>query len=172
MAGCGSLIHLKRLEERHLKRSFHFRNVWTEYFRQVDDLSWQEHLQWFDNTPDMMYSIYEDKKYIGVAGLTEVNMKDRKAELSFYLFDTYIDGRCYDVLNLLTEKAFGIYNMNMVWCEIYDNDFKKYKLLEDYGFAYDGVLRDSYYLQNMYYNSHYFSMLKREWEKLSERVVN
>ena len=159
------MYELKRLERKHLKKAFYARNKWKHYFRQIDDITVEEHLQWFETTIDLMYAIMNDNDYIGVCGLTNNNTKDSNTELSFYFFDDYVNADSSSVIDLLLRKAFKSFNLNSAYCEIYGNDHKKDKLLQEYGFKLDGTLRDRYYHNGRYYNSNIYSITREEWNK-------
>ena len=65
-------------------------------------------------------------------------------------------------LRTLIKYGFEELNMNRIWCEVYSNNdaLHIYKHLD---FVEEGVLRQNYYAEGKYWDSHILSMLKEEY---------
>ena len=57
--------------------------------------------------------------------------------------------------------------MNRIWCEVYSNN-DALQIYKHLGFKEEGVLRQNYYSEGEYWDSHILSMLKEEY--LARRV--
>jgi RimJ/RimL family protein N-acetyltransferase len=141
-------------------------------------LNLQNQKQWFDNFVvknhrTLMFGIVNlmNEELIGVCGLCYIDWVNRNADLSIYFgkddiyIDTGPDGFAWDTLDTMLEYGFNRLNLHKVWTEIYDFDNKKHELYRKYGLKVDGVLRDNYFYDGVYQNSHIYSLLASEWKK-------
>ena len=65
-------------------------------------------------------------------------------------------------MQLILNYGFKTLNLNKLWAEIYEIDNKKLKFFKSLGFEIDATLREHYYYNGKYYNSHILSLLKRD----------
>lgn len=112
---------------------------------------------------------------IGVCGLAYINWVHRNADLSIYIGkdDLYIDteenGIAWQTMDALLGYGFDELNLHKVWTEIYAFDEKKHRLFQRYGLHQDGILRDNYFFDGVYQDSHLFSILADEWRQTHRR---
>lgn len=174
----GKSVNLRALSESDLPRLQHWRNneEFRKFFREFKELTLQHQKNWFErfvvnDDRTLMFGIEDSTtgELLGVCGLCYINYIHRYADLSLYIGkdNIYIDpeegGFAWDTMQLLCEYAFDRLNLHKIWCEIYEFDEKKHKLFENFGLHRDGVLRDNYFYDGKYQNSHIFSILDHEW---------
>lgn len=174
----GDRIYLRAVEEEDLPLLRDWRNNenFRKYFREYQELNLSNQKLWFqkyvvEDKNTLMFVIVDKKsdEPIGVCGLCYINWIHRNADLSLYIGkdEIYIDseegGIAWDTLNVLFEYGFNRLGMHKVWCEIYSYDKPKHELFHNYGFHQDGVLRDNYFYDGKYQDSHLFSILADEW---------
>ena len=113
----------------------------------------------------------ESSDLIGACGLTYINWVHRHADLSIYIgkddiyIDTTSDGWAWRTMDTLLRYGFNELNLNKVWSEIYAFDEKKHMLFETYGMSRDGILRQNYFYDGVYQDSHVYSILADEWRQ-------
>src|SRR5688500_6897017 len=84
-----TLVRLDRAE--HADQTFVWRNDVRvrKWCRQNDVLFRQAHTSWFDRPGQdariQMYAIQEGDRFVGVCGLTDVDLVNRRAEFSIYI---------------------------------------------------------------------------------------
>lgn len=174
----GKKIILRAIESDDLPLLRDWRNTedFRKYFREYQELNLANQDLWFkkyvvEDKNTLMFMI-EDKESgtpIGVCGLCYINWIHRNADLSIYIgkdnlyIDTEKNGYAFDVFDQLFEYGFNRLNLHKIWCEIYSFDEKKHELFKNYGLKQDGVLRDNYFYDGEYQDSHLFSILSSEW---------
>jgi len=176
----GKKLFLRALEESDLPTLQSWRNneSFRKYFREFRELTLNDQKNWFDsyvvrNDRSLMFGIIETKtnKLIGVCGLCYINWVYGNADLSLYIgkdniyIDTQKDGFAWQTLDILFEYAFNRLNIHKIWTEIYEFDLLKSKLYNEYGFSKDAVLRDNYFYDGKYQDSHIYSILAPTWRE-------
>lgn len=168
----GENTFIRAIERDDLKTLLTWRNKaeFRKYFREYRELSWDQHLSWYENivlTNDSvrMFSILDyNKKLIGACGLCYINWIDRNADFSIYIGDNdiYIDDTIsIDVSKTLINYAFDELNLHRLWAEIYDFDVQKTKMFETLGFDLDGRHRETHWTNGKWHNSLFFSLLNK-----------
>ena len=107
----------------------------------------------------------------GVAGLTSIDLINRRAEFSLYIapeFHRFGIGR--RALTLLLDRAFYDFNLHLVWGESFENN-PAHHLFEQVGFKNEATLRDRYYKEGIFISASIFSITQKEW-KLRARLRN
>lgn len=172
----GKLTALTAVERADLRQLLDWRNNpdFRRHFREYRELSYSQQEQWFEekvlNDPTtMMFAVRKlnDGDLIGCCGFVYINWVHRHADLSLYIGwkDAYIDTRGFaeDCTRTLLQYGFGELGLHKVWTEIYEFDDKKRKLYDTFGFHLDGVLRDNYFHEGKFWNSHILSLLDNEF---------
>ena len=104
---------------------------------------------------------------IGHCGLYYINWTSRTAEFGIYIGDKEYRKGGYgsDALRTLISYGFNDLNMNRIWCEVYNNNEGALEVYKHVGFIYEGKLRENYYNEGKYWDSHIMGMLKNEYNK-------
>lgn len=170
----GNKVILESVDSEHIEQFRTWRNNpnLRKYFREYREISDLMQKKWFDkiNTdPNQVNFSIKDKKtgkLIGHCGLYYINWINRTGEFGIYIGEeTYRNGGYgSDSLRCLIRYGFNDINLNKIWCEVYDNNasIDVYKRI---GFVFEGTMRENYYNEGKYWDSHILSILKREWDE-------
>lgn len=111
-----------------------------------------------------MYAILRDKTLFGVCGFSSIDPVNQSAEFSIYVGTEYHgQGIAKCALKALVSHGFLNLNLNSIWGETFDGNHSK-KVFEAAGFRLEGTLRESYFRQGRFINSHLYRILKKDWE--------
>jgi RimJ/RimL family protein N-acetyltransferase len=171
------MISLRQVEYADLKKIKEWRNKYCEFFRQTKLLNNLDQENWLESLgtdqsreyKNVMFSVCENNILIGVCGLTNIDWKNKSAELSF-ITENYTDDRCFEIIDKLLEWCFNNYGLHSAWVEIYSNDNHKKKFLAKYGFIKTGYKKDTYYWHGRYWNSIFYCLTKKQWIELKKRI--
>lgn len=152
-------INKKDVEQFRLWRNNHYKN-----FRQYKLISEVEQIKWFNTTDDIMFAICEDDKLIGCAGLCYIDMKNRNADLSIYLGETYIDNRALDAIKLIFDYGFFELGLERIYNDLFAYDIKKHNVLIASGMEVEGIARNKYYRDGKFHNAKLYSILRSDYE--------
>jgi len=172
----GKKINLQKVERDSIEKLRSWRNdpSLKRYFREHRDISKEDQLKWYEDKvlndrSQYNFEIREasNGKLIGHCGLYYINWISRTAEFGIYIgdFDYRNGGYGSDSLRTLLRYGFNDLNMNKIWGEVYDNN-KAIKIYRHIGFKDEGTLRDNYYNEGRYWDSHIISILKKEYEDM------
>jgi UDP-4-amino-4,6-dideoxy-N-acetyl-beta-L-altrosamine N-acetyltransferase len=146
----GKFIRLRAIERKDLKSLRDWRNDpdVKKFMREHRELSMQNQQQWLDSLAKdrntIMFAVETKKgKLIGCTGLTYIDWKNSRAEVSIYIGDKKYKGKGYgtDTLKTLMDYGFRELNLHMLFGEIFEYNKANIGLFEKCGFKRDGVLR-------------------------------
>lgn len=166
-------IDLKRVEKKDLEQLRLWRNEpdLRKYFREHKDITETDQLNWYEskvlNDPNQYnFSIFAKDKLIGHCGLYYVDWINRSAEFGIYVGDRDYRNGGYgsESLRALVKFGFEDLNLNKIWCEVYSNN-ESIHVYKHLGFVYEGTLRDAYFNEGRYWDSHMLSLLRKEYEE-------
>ena len=133
--------------------------ILRQYFREYREFSLTQIKDWYfnmikDNRFEMFVIVDLDlDEVVGVTGITYIDWPNKHADVHFYI------GK-----KLILNYGFKTLNLNKLWAEIYEIDIKKLNFFEKKGFKIDATLREHYFFNGKYYNSHILSLLRKEYE--------
>ena len=144
------------------------KEVW-QWCRQNTLLSEADHTFWLerlrvDKTIKMFGVVHRhDNTPMGVCGLTSIDRVNQSAEFSLYIATEY-QGRGFGkvALRILLHHAFMDQNLNRVWGETYDGN-PAIKMFEKLGMKHEGTLRQSYYRDGRFIDSHIYAILRGDY---------
>lgn len=168
-------IQLRALEKDDLPHLKEWRNRkdFRDNFREYRELSMDHQESWYTtvkdkNSPHQMFAVIEKKtgKLIGAAGLCYIHNVYRNADLSFYigkdgLYADDLYGK--DTVFALLTYGFKHLGLKRIWCELYETDSMKQKLLGGMGFTKEGTLRCNTFKNGKFLNGHIFAILDTEF---------
>lgn len=152
MIDYGFGVSFKTIEDDDAEFLFNGRNeksvrVWC---RQVGLLEWSNHCAWMDAQAEddsvrMFLVMNEDRESLGCAGLTSIDLINRRAEFSCWIHPEH-QGKGYARGALYTLFKFGFdeLNLNRIWGETFFNNPAR-RLFAGIGMAEEGVRRDFYF---------------------------
>jgi RimJ/RimL family protein N-acetyltransferase len=171
----GKLTGLRALEKEDLVLLRDWRNNpdFRKNFREHKELNLQNQENWFNRTfanpNDFMFVIVdlETNEPLGACGLLYTNWINRSTDFSFYIGhnDLYIDDKyAHDAAHTLIKYGFYDLNLNKIWMELYEYDYKKLDFFKDkFHFHVDGKLRQNAFSEGKYWDSFIISLLKSEF---------
>ena len=171
----GKKIILKKVERENLEQLREWRNnpELRKYFREYRLINSENQQKWYESRvlgdPDQYNFEIRDKasnKLIGHCGLYYINWVMRTGEFGIYIGDNdYRSGGFgSDALRTLIKYGFEDLNLNRIWCEVYDNN-AALEVYKHIGFVYEGKMRENYYNEGQYWDSHILGMLKKEYNE-------
>ena len=168
----GDKVYLCSVSDTNLEqlRTWRNRPDLRKYFREYEEISEEKQQKWFAKTNSdknqVNFEIHDQQtnKLIGDCGLYHIHWAYSTAEFGIFLGDDdYRSKGCgSDALRILIRYGFDNLNLNRIWCEVYDNNpsIELYKYL---GFQYEGTMKEHYYDDGRYWDSHLLGMLKSDY---------
>lgn len=172
MSILGQKVKLRPIELTDLPTIKSWRNdpSLMRYFREYRFFSDTQKKHWYEKMIKdnrFEFFIIEDEKgsSIGITGITYIDWVNRHADVHFYIGDKsqWIDDVYSDeAFKIILNYGFNNLNLNKLWAEIYEIDYKKLRFFQDKGFKIDANLREHYFYGGKYYTSHILSLLRNE----------
>ena len=135
----------------------------SEYTSPHGQRAWVESM----TAMDIYYYILIGDQLIGYCGLDKVSLSNRTAEISMLIGPQYRKkGHGLKAVKLLLQRAFEIYQLNLVFGEVYWTT-GNWGFWSRCGFTFEGELRQRKWWKGKYYNSTMFSMTEEEWKQSS-----
>ena len=141
------------------------------FFREYREFSLTQKKDWYfkmlnDNRFEMFVIVdLKINEVVGVTGITYIDWPNKHADVHFYIGKNsqWIDQEYSPTaIKLILNYGFKTLNLNKLWAEIYEIDNKKLNFFKSLGFKIDATLRDHYFHNGKYYNSHILSLLRKE----------
>lgn len=108
------------------------------------------------------FSIHNDQP-VGVCGLTNISYVHRTAEFSIYIaLEFQRHGYATMALKTLFDYGFLECGMNRIYGETFDGN-PGMVIYDKLGMIKEGTLKESYYKQGKFINSHIYRVLRSEW---------
>lgn len=151
------------IKKQYLSPLKEWRNSQTDVLRQNKRLTDSDQEKWFlkirkDKT-QKLFSILDGKKFIGYCGLTYIDHFNRRAEISFLVDpERAKDAAVYkedflSALKWLSNYGFNRLKLHKIFVETFEFRKSHLKILEEFGFKREAVLRGHYYKKGKFYNS-------------------
>lgn len=170
----GKHVGLRALEQDDLPQLREWRNnpELRKFFRETNEINTTNQQKWFDAVTDKnsihkMFSIInlETNELMGACGLCYIDWVNKSADFSIYLGydELYIDDTyAIDAGKLMIEYGFGVLNLHRLWAEIYSIDEAKKEFFNSLNFTLDGEFRETYWYENRWHNSLFYSLLSSD----------
>ena len=129
--------------------------------------------KWIDSLSSdktIRYAIEADNKFVGTASLTNLDMKNRTANMNIKLMNTARGyGYASRGLKLLISYCFDELNLNCLTASILDYNSASQHLFEKSGFNQEGRLRQRVFKKGKYHDLLVYSLTKddfneRDWQ--------
>lgn len=169
------MIELRFVQEKEIETIRIQRNKWKKYFRQEKDLTekdqkrWYKHYKKYESTPNALYFVIvkDVTELIGVCGFTKIDRENKGAELSFFMFDNYINEYSNEALKILLEWGFNNLSLERVYTDVFHYDLLKYNFLVKNGWTTEDIRTSSYKKDGSFVELFLFSIAKdRFYEKI------
>jgi len=169
----GKKVTFRAIERDDLSRLRDWRNspeirARTREFRL---LSMMDQERWFEGLHNdrhtIMFAVLNGEgSLIGVVGLTYIDWKNRRAEVSIYVGEEGAQGKGYgyDALRTLLAYGFHTVNLHKLYAEIFAFNEPSIRLFEKAGFKRDGAKREDQFVDGKYWDTYVYSILASEFK--------
>ncbi len=171
----GAVIGLRAIERDDLATLLAWRNRadFRRFFREYRELGPEQQETWYRarcarrRSHRACSAIVESAsgQLIGACGVCYIDWVNRTADFSIYIGH---DGRYIDELyaadagRTLLGYGFDELGLHRIWCEIYEFDVAKQRLLAGLGFSLDGRHRETHWAEGAWHDSLFYGILDRE----------
>ena len=108
----------------------------------------------------------ETKKIIGGISLMKIDLKNKNAELGYWLGKNYWGrGLTTEAVGLMLDFAFNKMKLNSVYARVFEENKGSSKVLIKSGFKQEGVQRQRFYRFGRWHHMPQYSILKHEYKK-------
>ena len=151
----------------------------TENLLLVSPISSYEEESWYEGMikrPPEEHSLvieveedHPDHAYhpIGNCQFIDIDWRNRSAEIGIMIGEkTYWNqGFGTETVQLLLRHGFNILNLHRIWLQVYDKNERGIRAYEKAGFKYEGKFRQAHYQHGQYFDVHFMSVIKDEWQQ-------
>ena len=111
-------------------------------------------------------ALVADDRLVGVAGLHQINEKDRHAVFGILIGQPtdWDKGYGTEASRLMTDLAFDTVNLNRVMLHVHEYNERAIHTYEGLGYRREGVLRQHHYWSGRHWDTIVMSMLREEWD--------
>ncbi len=170
------------LEKEHLSKLKDWRNIQVKVLRQYAPITDFQQENWFRHMKgdgsQVLFSLTEGrgskKKFIGYCGITNIDFKNRRGEISFIVDPSRISNRniyrmdFIAVLYMICQYGFEELNLNKIFTDTFEFRKDHIRILEGFGLRKEGVLRKHYFGRGGYFDSFIHSILASEWKGIKK----
>jgi len=112
------------------------------------------------------FGIEIDKKIIGMIGLESLNLKEKNAELGYWLGKKHWrKGIVSEAAKLILNYGFKDLKLVRIYARVFHQNKPSYRLLEKIGFKPEGTLRKHIKKNGKYYDELRYGLLKEEFKR-------
>jgi RimJ/RimL family protein N-acetyltransferase len=106
----------------------------------------------------------ETKKLIGTISLSNINYKNKNAEVGFWLSKKYWGkGLAKETLNLILDFGFKKLHLERIQARVLNKNLRAQKLLKKRGFKLEGRLRRKTHFKNKWFDDLIYGILRKEY---------
>ncbi len=167
--------YLTSLQHSDLEQIRVWRNTQMAVLRQYKPLTEKNQEDWWNSlatdSKSILFAIISanNDDLIGYCGLTNLDFLSSRAEISFLTKNGNDASQEYrrtflETLNMLCIFAFQKLKLNRLFTETYGFRKDHIKILEEFGFVKEGVLREHVFKEGSFTNSEIHSILRKEFE--------
>lgn len=170
----GQKIYLRLIEKEDLKKRVEWINVEenNELLGFDFPISLAKTENWFNNSlkdnSKINFTIVDknNQKLIGMAGLLNVNFKNKNAEFYITIGDKSYRGKhiADEVIALVNEYAFIELGLEKIYLHTYSYNQRAINLYEKNNFVREGIFRKHKWKRGSLRDIVYYSILKSEWK--------
>jgi RimJ/RimL family protein N-acetyltransferase len=179
--------YLYPVSKEHLSKLKDWRNSQMDVLRQWKPLTDYNQEIWFQEISkddnQIVFSIKvsdndDNLIFIGYCGIVNWDFINRRGEISFLINPTRLqDKDLYredfsSVIYMLCQYGFEEINLHKLFTETFAFRKDHIKILEDFGFQCDSILREHQFIKGQYHDSLIHSILYDEWIQIKENLKN
>lgn len=151
----------------------------TEHLMLVYPMSQFEEDQWYERMMAlpasehvMVIEIRDEKQPggyqpIGTCQYHNLDWRCRSAEVGIMIGAKAYWNQGYgtEAMKLLLKHGFESLNLHRIWLRVYANNQRGIRAYEKAGYKYEGKFRDGHYQHGQYFDIHFMSVLRHEWDE-------
>jgi RimJ/RimL family protein N-acetyltransferase len=171
----GYNVNLEALDSNHLEAIRRWRNdpriyQWCRQNDLITDVAQRAWYEKISSDPTIkMYMILARNAcegnthvYVGVCGLTSIDLWNRRAEFSCYIAPTWQNkGYATKALKTLFRHGFENLGLNIIWGESFDGN-RAMNIFRKLGMKDEGIRRDFYFKKGRFIDAHLISIKRDE----------
>jgi len=136
--------------------------------REYKPLNMLNQKKWFESLSDsnhIMFAIEDSEKLIGCCGLTYIDWKNGKSEISIYLgYKNWQESKkAEEVIDILLKYGFNELRLNRIYSIIFEFNDLFMNLCKRCNFKYEGEMRKSLFYDGKYWDEHIYGILADEY---------
>lgn len=171
--------YLYPLEKTYLPKLKEWRNAQVRALRQFKPLTdfhqkrWYAHLK--EDEKQTLFALMEGgsskPRLIGYCGIVYLDWKNKRGELTFMADPARAEKKerykrdFLAFLNMICRYGFEELGLNKLYSETFEFRKNHIKMLKEFGFQTDGILRQHHFTDGKYYDSVVQSIIFTEWER-------
>ncbi|WP_207515456.1 GNAT family N-acetyltransferase [Longitalea luteola] len=143
---------------------------WVDHLRTVEDFRKyiNSSKQRYAGNVEMGFVILQKHVMIGRIGLYNIDHNNKNASIGYWLAQDFtgkgIITRCCKVI---IDEGFARLKLNRIEIRAATANVKSQAIPERLGFKREGIIRQGEFVNNQFVDLYVYSMLKEEWERLS-----
>lgn len=169
-------VYLRAFEIEDYKKSIKWRNdqnIWKSTGGNYFFVSSEREKKWIENAIfndenniRLAICLKENDEYIGNINLINIDWINRQAEISIFIGEKKEWGKGYatEATKLMIDFGFSQRNLNRIYLTVLENNKVAIHLYEKIGFKKEGILRETLFKDNKYYNLMIMSILKKVYD--------
>ncbi len=116
--------------------------------------------------------LVEDDMLIGMIGLKQIDLKDKKAEIGYWIGKQFW-GKGYgtQAASLMSGYGFGVLNLNRIYAKTFDFNRGSLRVLEKVGFVREGILKQDTYHKDRYVDEVLLGLLSKDFKHNLKLVI-
>ncbi len=117
--------------------------------------------------------VRETEQFIGVAGLHQLDPRNRHAQFGIFVGEKSAWGKGYgtEATRLMVCHAFDTLNLNRVWLHVYEYNERAVRVYQKVGFQIEGRLRQDTFRDGRYWDTLVMAVLRDEWRTGNQATV-
>lgn len=121
-----------------------------------------------DADKNMGFEVRFKDKIVGLIGLKDIDLVNNKAEIGYWLsLDAVGKGIMTRSCKALIQYSFSDLKLNKIWIRCAVNNPRSYNIPKQLGFTFEGTERQGSLMRGKYTDLKVYSLLKKEWKRLS-----
>jgi len=165
-------MQLIRLEKEHLSYANELRNKYIKFIRQPYPHNLKQQEDWFNSTKDL-YWIIEDEFALelmdnykvekkGIIGLTNIDLINKKAELSLITKDYLIKEYADFALEEIEKYCFRKLSLNKIFITAFDFDDKKNEYFSK-RYKKEYILKENVFYDGKFFDEYGYVLYANDW---------
>lgn len=177
----GELVKLVAVEREHLPTFKRFFNdyelvrllapygIWP--LSAEDEQEWYERQRKDESSLSCAILTRAEGRLIGSCGFTNLDRRNRAAEVGIAIGDPAYWGKGYgtEALRLLVGHGFAELNLHRIALRVYDFNVRAIRSYEKLGFQHEGRLRQALFREGRYHDVLVMGLLAEEWRQMGDR---